>query len=62
MCSSQQAKHAAEAAKEFPARGPPILGRGMHGWSSRQLAQTEAPGLSVLWAHGLDSILLAVPH
>lgn len=41
MCSCQQAKHAAEAAKEFPARGPPILGRRTHGWSSWQLAQSE---------------------
>lgn len=55
MCSCQQAKHAVEAAKEFPARGPPILGHRMHGWSSWQLTQSEC------WDFLFSGFMLWIP-
>lgn len=55
MCSCQQAKHAAEAAREFPAQGPPILGCRMHGWSSWQLAQSKP------WDFLFSGLVLRIP-
>lgn len=55
VCSCQQAEHAAEAAKEFPAWGPPILGCRTHGWSSWQLAHRES------WNFLFSGLVLWIP-